>query len=105
MTINLAINSIVWSHIARPGALILKATMPLREKQGLAMRDYLKYLSCRFSLWELHVFVGDSCGSTDDIHDAAHKQQYNYVSLNPQLIIQNFLWTYIHTYIHTSTLQ
>ena len=39
----------------------------------------------------------------DDIHDAAHKQQYSYVSLNPQSTIQNFCGhIYIHTYIHTN---
>ena len=42
------------------------------------------------------------CGSMDDIHDAVHKQQYNYVSLNPQSTIRNLLQTYIHTYIHTN---
>ena len=34
----------------------------------------------------------------DDIHDAAHKQQYNY---EPTIDI-HFLQTYIHTYIHTN---
>ena len=42
------------------------------------------------------------CASTNGIHYAAHKQQYNYVSLNPQSTIRNFLRTYIHTYIHTN---
>ena len=37
------------------------------------------------------------CGSMDDIHDAAHKQQYNYVSLNPQSGI-----CCRHIYIHTN---